>query len=362
MSLYRTKFIKNDYNLPIIIGDTYFDIKKSYTGGSVDMFKPYGENVYEYDVNSLYPSAMKFNPMPTGTPTFFEGDITLLEPNAFGFFEVEVTAPNYLHVPILQTKVQTEKGGTRTISPIGSWTGWYFSEEINNAKRYGYKFQIIKGYLFEKSFIFSEYVDYFYNLKQNSAPNSSNYTIAKLFLVSLYGRLGMSPELEVHDIIDSNNSDIYKDYTVTNVINLGKNKELVSYFTNKTNPNANISIGVASAVTAYGRIHMAMLKMRLLEAGYVIYYSDTDSLFLNKPLDSNLVGDGLGLMKLVNIYKEAVFLCPKVRGGINQDGKEIVKVKGVKDTIQHSDLKLYWQKTVVLLKIIMLTLLIKSTF
>lgn len=57
----------------------------------------------------------------------------------FGFYFVNVKAPDDLHKPFLPTKIHT-RYGIRTASPIGRWCGWYFSEEINNALKYGYKF------------------------------------------------------------------------------------------------------------------------------------------------------------------------------------------------------------------------------
>ena len=98
------------------------------------------------------------------------------------------------------------KNGIRTISPKGNWTGVYLSEEIYNAMKYGYSFKVLRGYLFEKSYIFSDYVDRLYSLKQNSSKDSSDYIISKLLLNSLYGRLGMNPEMENHLIIESDNS------------------------------------------------------------------------------------------------------------------------------------------------------------
>ena len=62
----------------------YKNLKKAYTGGSVDVYKPYGEQVFRYDVNSLYPSVMKDNPMPVGYPTYFEGDFSLKNKQPFG--------------------------------------------------------------------------------------------------------------------------------------------------------------------------------------------------------------------------------------------------------------------------------------
>jgi len=98
----------------------FLDLKQSYTGGSTDMYIPEGKNIYGYDVNSLYPTVMKNQEMPIGNITYFEGDILKVEPNAFGFFEVEITSPqNEIKHPIIQTKVDTGNG-LRTVSPLGT--------------------------------------------------------------------------------------------------------------------------------------------------------------------------------------------------------------------------------------------------
>jgi hypothetical protein len=83
------------------------------------MYIPQGKNIYAYDVNSLYPFVMKEFSVPVGNITFFEGDITKINSNPFGFFEVEITSPDNLNIPILQTKVNTGNG-IRTISPLGT--------------------------------------------------------------------------------------------------------------------------------------------------------------------------------------------------------------------------------------------------
>jgi hypothetical protein len=57
--IYRSNFLKDEYKIPLIQGPIYDFIKQSYFGGKVDVFKPYGENVHGYDVNSLYPYSMK---------------------------------------------------------------------------------------------------------------------------------------------------------------------------------------------------------------------------------------------------------------------------------------------------------------
>ena len=48
-------------------------------------------------------------PMPTDNIKFFDGDITLVDLKAFGFFECEIIAPSNLNRPLLQTKVKNNE-------------------------------------------------------------------------------------------------------------------------------------------------------------------------------------------------------------------------------------------------------------
>ena len=66
----------------------------------------------------------------------------------------------------------------------------------------------------------------------------------------------------------------------------------------------------------------------------IIYYSDTDSIYTNIPLDPKNMGTDLGKMKLERVFNKAIFLSPKVYGGItytdNNHSIEYIKVKGLK--------------------------------
>lgn len=332
LAIFRTHFLGSN-QIPIISGTIFNDIKKAYTGGSVDVIKPYGKNIRRYDVNSLYPYVMKEYPMPVGKPTFFEGDILKVENKPFGFFKVEVTTPDNLNVPILQTKVNRS-----TIAPLGQWTGWYSSEELYNAMSYGYTFKILNGYTFEKAYIFKEYVDYFYTMKKESDKNSPNYIISKLLLNSLYGRFGMNPINEEHAIVQANKQHKYSGATITNSKDLGNDRELISFINNKPSEESacalNISIPISAMVTSCARVYMSQFKNNPL---YQLFYTDTDSIDIDRPLDPKWVGSELGQMKLEHIFKEAIFLAPKVYGGIT-DKYEYVKIKGLKNTLAYSEL------------------------
>lgn len=311
--------------------------KKGYTGGAVDVYKPYGENIYRYDVNSLYPYVMREFPMPVGNITYFDGNTTEINPKPFGILEVEVTSPSDLKIPILQTRIKT-KSGTKTIAPLGSWTGWYFSEEIYNAMKYGYKFKILRGYLFEKGFIFREYVDDLYNMKRNSNKGSASYTISKLLLNSLYGKFGMSPLRDNLDIINIKDLSKYtQDYIITDIVNFNNEQALISYHQSsidetkvyKDKSYLNINVAIASAVTSYARIYM---YNTLYNSGLTPYYMDTDCFHFNDKLPDDLVSNSaLGEFKLENVFKEIIYLSPKVYIGITKDNNKIVKAKGFKD-------------------------------
>jgi hypothetical protein len=119
-AIYRTKFMKEE-NIPLLTGNIYDFIKLGYSGGAVDIYKPYGKNIYRYDVNSLYPSVMKPFDMPVRDPILFEGDILTYYPDAFGFFLVDVSLPSSIGInePILLTRIK-RNNTTKTIAPNGS--------------------------------------------------------------------------------------------------------------------------------------------------------------------------------------------------------------------------------------------------
>jgi len=118
-NLFRTHYLKKD-TIHMISGKIAEDIRKGYTGGAVDMYKPFSnKKIYGYDVNGLYAYVMANFKYPIGNPMYFEGDITKMVSNAFGFFYCKITAPKDLLHPILQTH-HNGNNGIRTIAPLGT--------------------------------------------------------------------------------------------------------------------------------------------------------------------------------------------------------------------------------------------------
>lgn len=165
------------------------------------------------------------------------------------------------------------------------------------------------------------------------------YLIAKLLMNSLYGRFGMSDDSESHIIVnDIDVPQILEKHVISDTITFDNGKTLISYENHnedtimESNNKMNISIGIAAAITAYARIHMSKFKN---QPHYNLYYSDTDSIVIDKPLNDKQVGNGIGLMKLENELAEGVFIAPKVYGGLFKDPTlvknnltEFTKVKG----------------------------------
>lgn len=235
----------------------------------------------------------------------------------------------------------------RTIAPVGSWKGIYFSQELYNAidKNSNHSFKTHRGFLFRQDFLFKDYVDTLFNLRINNPPKSPLNIIAKLLLNSLYGRFGMSPDKPNHIIINDKlkKDSIFIDNDILNITDLGNGNELYSYLPNKENPdnseildnnerkdsNLLINVAIAASITGYSRIFMSYYKNNPL---FKLYYSDTDSAFIDIDLSNvnpDLIGSELGQLKPEYDFKEAVNLAPKVYGGITKDNKTILKVKGI---------------------------------
>jgi hypothetical protein len=100
-------YLSNYYNkniTPIHIPRhvNYQDIKNAYFGGRVEVFKGYVENIYIYDVVSLYPACM-LNFLPIGCIS--KSTDSNLD-NYFGFCFVSIIVPKGIRAPILPFRMK----------------------------------------------------------------------------------------------------------------------------------------------------------------------------------------------------------------------------------------------------------------
>lgn len=294
-------FIKRYYkdNIPLVNKTSmYKDIKEGYYGGKTEVYIPTGNNLYYYDVNSLYPY-VALNDMP-GLKCyelhFFEGQTIQ---HLFGFFYCDVESPKDIYFGLLPLR---NKEGINFAK--GKWKGWYFSEEIKYAQDNGYKINVIKGYSFsrEKN-VFSNYISKIYEIKTNPV-NKTQKSFAKSLLNNLLGRFGISLDKDITEIVTKSRfNTISIMYKIISYHSLDDNNYIVSYipkldpdiieshgldlikiankYKDKEVQSMNVaSIPISAAITAYARIHMSKIKKHIESLGGKVYYTDTDSIVI----------------------------------------------------------------------------------
>ena len=309
LKIFRKRFLK--INIPILKNLEDMFIRASYFGGATDFYKAIGKLLYYFDVNSLYPYAMK-KPMPLNLIKKYtlEESSQIDLRSFFGFLKVKVTITknDKLVNPMLPCKYQG-----KTIFPYGTWIGTYFSEELKAMLPLGYKFEVLEAMEFSKCNLFSDFINHFYEIKKN-AKGASRF-IAKLHLNTLYGYFGRKQDnIKTITIRNIDLPYYILNYRIKNIININEfysslliikendielNKYLNVLLSNnnkkiplKFNSFIMSNVAIASAVTAYARIHMIQFKNN-----ENCFYTDTDSIFTDKPLDIEFIGKDLGQMK-----------------------------------------------------------------
>jgi len=301
------------------------------------VYKPYGIDLHHYDINSLYPYAM-LNKMPTGKPYFLTSRLLLnmkitakklgleILDLCFGFLLVEVNCPSTLERPVLPYRL---KSGS-LIFPTGKFKGVYFSEELKYYRKFGYTFNIIKGYNYDDNSIstpFSDYVTKLYTsrIEAKNLGNSAMDFLYKLLLNSLFGRLGINKTNIKSTMINSERlNDFIQHLDIVSVDEISNNFNLVKYI-DSSESNKTLNVACAAAITTYARI-----KMSDAIVNNDVYYTDTDSIFIKNRLPVDMVDNSrLGYFKEEAFVNEGIFIEPKTYALSTSENKQIVKAKGV---------------------------------
>lgn len=94
LSIFRTQYY-DDAKTAIYIPNQNQDcfIRRGYYGGHTDTYIPYGEDLFYYDVNSLYPYGLKEYPPPGGKPVWHRDLTKMRLTDMFGFIEAFLLCP-----------------------------------------------------------------------------------------------------------------------------------------------------------------------------------------------------------------------------------------------------------------------------
>ena len=245
------------------------------------------ENVNVYDVNSMYPNAMAKHEYPASyvgywTKTFDE--------NAMGLWEAEYEQTNTAVPPLL---FDTDNGASY------DGRGIFTSQELLHLQTTGGTFKISDGYVYEeKAYLFRDFVETVYQDRQDATKRGDEalaFTL-KILLNSLYGKfaqrqMGTTIEWYTYDRLDE-------------YVNAGKRTKIMGDFlvTEGEREVPHVFVAIAAMITANARIDLHRRMTDVFNAGFDVYYCDTDSIHTNGTM---LETTGLGGVKLENSGKAA---------------------------------------------------------
>lgn len=286
-------------------------LRPGFYGGRTEIFKPYYKGkkpLFCFDVNSLYPTAMLENEFPNE----FEHETDTFEKNKLGIYFCDVVMPP-MYIPPLGITYKH-----KYIFPVGKFSGYFTSAEIEYSKTLGAKFKIKNGWIFSNGGKFFEnFISSLYRIrKETTDPVRS--TIAKLLMNSAYGRFALNRERE-NLVFDDGSCGL----TPFKEIKAGKNTYRLMLKDVDLKSFSNIAI--ACFITSYARIYMHKLMMT---APNEMYYTDTDSMYTTHEFTSS---KELGALKLEDTVESACFLLPKTYIA----GNKIVMKGFDKKKIQH---------------------------
>ena len=285
--------------------------RDSYYGGRTEIFRRGGfQNVYCFDINSLYPSAMLNElPNPNRSHLIKKGNIKNINKYE-GCSEVLVDVPLNLFVPPLPYRKDN-----KLIFPVGTFKGTYNHNELRYAVECGVRIisvskQLIypKTYPFFRSFVEQHYKERL-RLQKEGSPLE---VMEKLLMNNLYGKFAFDWR-NTSSLIPVQDLDYDKHIVKSGMIKTYQSKGFVSIDCVDPKPPIYSIPIFSSYIASISRINMGKYLQKP-EIQTKLIYTDTDSIFLYDYKDEIETSDKLGDMKLEKGYpvkKLNIFIKPK---------------------------------------------------
>ena len=325
----------------------YEEIAPFYSGGRVQCFHkgPIKRAFDAVDINSAYPYAMTHNhPISTHADECFpKASDKIIPQSLYTIAGISRGALPWKGADGALTFPNDGEGREYHI------TGWELQAALDT-KRLG-PWQMVKRLDFLKEINFTDYVSHFYDLKARSEKGSKEYTFAKLFMNSLYGKFGANP-------------DAYRSYGVVPLkdkdglenspgVYLGKNcgpwrwsGMLGSHALmvgedpvrvkggHAGNPVESQYYNVATAASITGFVRAFLLRHidRIEKAGGRVLYCDTDSLVFQDVAAGDVcdLGKKLGEWTHEGRFDHGAIAGKKLYAFHGLDGKWKTATKGVR--------------------------------
>ena len=330
-SIFRSSFLSPTVDIKSISGSLNKQLRPSFYGGPVNVYRSSLDSHHVYDTNSLYPFVLASNDYPVGNPVYIPSISNIND--FFGFCNVKVNSTPNSNYPFLVTRLNDF-----LISANGSFKGMYFSEEIKYALKLGYDIEIMDGYQFQRqSDIFTEFINHFYNLKNKAKAdgNKSLYLASKLILNAFFGRFALiiadyKSVILRDEEIGTMSTELRNCYTLMNKLSSTHSLYKFKVVKTKSSNYSFSNVSIASAVTAYARIYMHKF---ISDPRLEVAYSDTDSIFCKNELDPKYIGNSLGQFKREYTIEFGRAITNKSYYARDLQGNIICKVKGFSGTL-----------------------------
>ncbi len=296
---YKGLFGKSfDTIFPILPKSMDDDIRHAYRGGWTMPAKRFRGKVLKtpvrvYDVNSLYPSVMRYKLLPWGMPRWFDG----MPPvdDEYPLYVASVTFTAHLkpdHVPCIQLRnhrfnyseysevIDMPVTMTATNVDLELWAEQYDLEIL--AWEGGWQFKGTYG-------LFDSYIDKWMAVKTTSEGGLKE--LAKLHLNNLYGKFATNPDVtpKIPVLVD----------------------DVVKYVKGNEELRDPVYTAAGVFITSYARD----TTIRAAQENYEIFaYADTDSLHLltdSDPTNLDIDPIRLGAWKFEGAWDAAIYVRPK---------------------------------------------------
>jgi hypothetical protein len=305
-----------DRTFPVLDYDVDREIRRAYRGGFTYADERYKGHVVGsglvLDVNSLYPSVMKFQKIPYGRPLYKKGVVETDDLYPLTIFSVTFTAklkPN--HIPCIQIKGTNMFVGTEYLKDIPEPTTLMVTNVDWDLYNDHYDIDVLSyngGWRFRAmSGMFDAYIDKWSKIKAESEGGKRE--IAKLHLNSLYGKFASNPNV------------------TSKIPTLEDGKVRLVRGEHETRDPVYTAAG--AFITAWARD----ITIRSAQANYATFaYADTDSLHLlqnNIPDSINVHPTELGAWKHEYDFENAFYIRPKAYLERKFDGTYVNRIAGV---------------------------------
>lgn len=276
---YKKLVTKKYFNLWYPVPEYHDDVKQSYKGGFTYLnpkfeSKTVGRGLV-LDVNSLYPSTMRYELLPYGSPIFYKGKY--VEDDLFPLYIQTIKCSFEIKkgkIPTIQLKNYLSFRGTEYLTSSNDeevclcltsvdlklFLDHY--EVYNLVYMSGWKFRATHG-------LFDEYIDKWTENKKQAKEQGNHglYTISKLLLNALYGKFGSSNKVK------------------SKIPYLGEDGD-VHYRTSDPEDKQPVYMPMASFITAHAR-NKTIRSAQMIQDRYYkglskaeFIYADTDSLHI----------------------------------------------------------------------------------